>query len=179
MTVDMDTCGAKTRGGGSCGQRAGWGTSHVGIGRCKLHGGKTPIKTGRYSLVHRQSLAAKAQKFLDDPAPSELGSELALMRALLQDYLERYADGVKMPAAEIERVFGMIETITKLVERATKILNTTALTQAEVMLMQTKIVDLLIKYVPNPDDRIKFVDELQQSIGAAGGDSQRDIYIDG
>jgi hypothetical protein len=32
-------CGAKTRAGGRCKQTAGWGTDHVGEGRCKLHGG--------------------------------------------------------------------------------------------------------------------------------------------
>lgn len=37
-------CGGKKRGpeGGSCTRPAGWGTPHVGIGRCKLHGGSTP-----------------------------------------------------------------------------------------------------------------------------------------
>lgn len=36
-------CGAnKTKGGGTCGHAAGWGTSHPGRGRCKWHGGSTP-----------------------------------------------------------------------------------------------------------------------------------------
>ena len=35
-------CGAKTRAGTPCAQPAGWGTDHVGWGRCKLHGGATP-----------------------------------------------------------------------------------------------------------------------------------------
>lgn len=34
-------CGAKTRAGTPCQQKAGWGTEHVGTGRCKLHGGKS------------------------------------------------------------------------------------------------------------------------------------------
>jgi hypothetical protein len=36
-------CGGKRRGGreGTCRRRAGSGTSHVGIGRCKVHGGAT------------------------------------------------------------------------------------------------------------------------------------------
>ena len=40
-------CGAKKRKGGKCGMGAGWGTSHPGSGRCKLHGGSTPthVKT--------------------------------------------------------------------------------------------------------------------------------------
>jgi hypothetical protein len=37
----LPRCGADT-GHGSCKQPAGWGTEHVGIGRCKLHGGSTP-----------------------------------------------------------------------------------------------------------------------------------------
>lgn len=36
---DMILCGAKTRAGTPCQQKAGWGTDHVGEGRCKLHGG--------------------------------------------------------------------------------------------------------------------------------------------
>jgi len=35
-------CGAKTRDGTPCELPAGWGTDHVGWGRCKLHGGATP-----------------------------------------------------------------------------------------------------------------------------------------
>lgn len=36
-------CGAKKRSGsGLCGRPAGWGTGHLGFGRCKLHGGASP-----------------------------------------------------------------------------------------------------------------------------------------
>jgi hypothetical protein len=35
-------CGAKTRAGGQCQQPAGFGTVHVGGGRCKFHGGTSP-----------------------------------------------------------------------------------------------------------------------------------------
>ena len=34
-------CGAKTRAGTPCQLLAGWGTDHVGTGRCKLHGGSS------------------------------------------------------------------------------------------------------------------------------------------
>jgi hypothetical protein len=36
------TCGAKRKKGGKCTMAAGWGTSHPGIGACKLHGGSMP-----------------------------------------------------------------------------------------------------------------------------------------
>jgi hypothetical protein len=37
-----DTCGATNRNDEPCGLPAGWGTDHVGEGRCRLHGGATP-----------------------------------------------------------------------------------------------------------------------------------------
>ena len=39
MGEKKNICGAKTRAGTPCQQPAGWGTHHVGDGRCKLHGG--------------------------------------------------------------------------------------------------------------------------------------------
>lgn len=44
------TCGARGRTGKPCGLPAGWGTPHVGSGRCRKHGGSTPnhlVKAGR------------------------------------------------------------------------------------------------------------------------------------
>jgi hypothetical protein len=50
---DGPRCGARKRQprnpGETCAQPAGWGTGHLGFGRCKLHGGATPYKHGRYS----------------------------------------------------------------------------------------------------------------------------------
>ena len=39
---DKPVCGAKTRRETQCQRPAGWGTSHVGSGACKLHGGSMP-----------------------------------------------------------------------------------------------------------------------------------------
>jgi uncharacterized protein YjcR len=55
-----EICGAKTRAGTPCMQKAGWGTSHLGEGRCKLHGGSSPggpvankkaLATGEYERI--------------------------------------------------------------------------------------------------------------------------------
>jgi hypothetical protein len=40
--LSMERCGANTKRGAICGKPAGWGTSHPGTGRCKLHGGASP-----------------------------------------------------------------------------------------------------------------------------------------
>lgn len=40
-----------------CGQAAGWGTDHVGVGACKLHGGKSP--TGKDNPAFKHGLFSK------------------------------------------------------------------------------------------------------------------------
>ncbi|MEU8199526.1 hypothetical protein AB0C10_37655 [Microbispora amethystogenes] len=44
VCCDRNKCHADKRdeGGGYCHQPAGWGTEHVGVGRCRKHGGNTP-----------------------------------------------------------------------------------------------------------------------------------------
>jgi hypothetical protein len=80
-------CGATTRGGTPCTQKAGWGTDHVGVGRCKLHGGATPIKHGRYSLTHRETIGHLIQEHRESPDPLDTTEEIAVLRALAEDYL--------------------------------------------------------------------------------------------
>jgi hypothetical protein len=69
-------CGAKTRGSGTpCGRPAGWGTDHVGYGRCKLHGGCVP--SGRK--------AAQRQMAVDQVATYGLPREVDPHTALLEE----------------------------------------------------------------------------------------------
>lgn len=104
-----------------------------------------------------------------DSNPADLTGELALMRALLQDYLDRFEDNVKLPYDDIERIFGMIEAIGRMIERIAKILNSTALTQAEVQYLQARIADLLTVYVPDAIKRAQFMAELSAAVGVPGG----------
>lgn len=45
--MDTETCGAETRDGSPCARPAGWGTDHVGEGRCKQHGGNAGAPEGQ------------------------------------------------------------------------------------------------------------------------------------
>ena len=82
-------CGAiKRQRGDPCTQKAGWGTDHVGEGRCKLHGGLVPIKSGRYSKVKRERIRELIEEFEAEENPLDMTSELASCRALYQDYIE-------------------------------------------------------------------------------------------
>ena len=56
MTIDNERkhCGARNRSGGLCKLPAGWGTPHLGEGRCKFHGGCStgPPKGSRNAEKH-------------------------------------------------------------------------------------------------------------------------------
>jgi hypothetical protein len=85
------TCGATTKSSGKpCTKSAGWRTDHPGVGKCYLHGGKTPIAHGRYSGIKRPRLAELIAKFETDPNPLDILPEVLLLRALITDYVERY-----------------------------------------------------------------------------------------
>lgn len=86
----MKLCGAKTRSGGRCRKTAGWGTDHPGTGKCRLHGGASPIKHGRYSSVKRELIRRLIEQHADDPDPLDVLPEIAAARALFQDFVERY-----------------------------------------------------------------------------------------
>jgi hypothetical protein len=51
-------CGARRKSGGTCQYRAGWGTGHPGVGRCKFHGGASPQAevSGAVQLARREAL---------------------------------------------------------------------------------------------------------------------------
>ena len=98
-----------------CRSRAGARTGHVGVGRCWVHdgGGETRVKHGllrRPYQLRTPRLSELIEIHAADPAPLDLSTELALARALLQDWLDRDdgdpRDGMKL-----------VEKVTQIVER--------------------------------------------------------------
>lgn len=94
--VKPDThCNAALRAAGKlCGQRAGWGTDHPGIGRCKKHGGASPSY-----LPELQRLAAtRAVETYGIPIKTD-------PQAALEEELDRTAGHVawlRIQVAELE-----------------------------------------------------------------------------
>jgi hypothetical protein len=156
-------CGGKTRAGTPCKRPAGWGTDHPGSGRCKLHGGATKrgaehprFKHGRYSKYVQAALSEKAAQFKYGDVLN-LADELALTRALLADWLERF-DSMDVQAIGVTRA--LIDDTRKLIETIAKIRNQTALTQAEVAYIAARIPDIVSQYVQEPDAQQRFIAEL-------------------
>ncbi len=77
-TADGPFCGGARRQGeegATCRRPAGWGTDHLGIGRCKLHGGATPT----------HSKAAQREKGRQLVAKFALPTEIHYGQALLEN----------------------------------------------------------------------------------------------
>ena len=160
-------CGAaKRQGGGPCTQKAGWGTDHVGEGKCKLHGGSSPIKSGRYSNIKRERIRELTEQFEADPNPLDMTSELSTCRALYQDYIERYDeftealiawhksyDGDKPSAKprqilDIAEAYRIIAEITRIVKRIEDVNAASAISRADfyrVMTEMGRVVDLVVE----------------------------------
>jgi hypothetical protein len=103
-------CGGKKRDGSgdTCTQVAGWATDHVGIGRCKLHGGATP----------NHAVAARLEQARRDVATYGLPRTIDPAAALLEE-VHRTAGHVAWLAAKVadtpetELVWGVTEEVEK------------------------------------------------------------------
>lgn len=164
-------CGGKTRGGGQCQRPAGWGTQHVGEGRCKLHGGASlrgeqspTFKTGRYSKYLNASLTAKLD-MVEDDNPLDLLPELQVQRALFAEYIERFGAGYRLSAQDVSYLMDWSSEIGRTVERIVKLRNDTALTAAEVALIAARIPDVVAKFIPDANQQRAFIDALFAGVG--------------
>lgn len=136
-------------------------------GRCRMHGGTSPgrpIIHGRYSVKHKQSLQDKMQQFRKDPEAGSLLDELALERALLQDFLEKIGEVIDQKTRGA--IVLLISDIRKTVESISRMMNQTALTAAELDIVYMTMSNLVIKYIP--DERLtEFWIEFREALGVS------------
>lgn len=161
MTDRADTCGAETRGGTPCELPAGWGTDHPGEGRCKHHGGAggRPPEHGLYSETARKGLTDKIREAKEQPI-GELTEEMAVVRALLGDYLERVDD---VSGDAVKHVTTLASEVRRIADTVSKMDARTALTARHVEYLQARFADILTEYVPN-EDVDAAIRDLRQSI---------------
>lgn len=157
--ADSEICGAATRDGSKCQRPAGWGTDSDS-GRCKQHGGNggRPPKHGRYAAERSESLQRKIHEYRNDPNPAEMWEELALLRAVLQEWLK---DMDEVTEDSVSVLLDLQNSIRRTLDSINKIQARTALTAAEVEYLQARIADLFETYVPR-DKRGDALDQLQQ-----------------
>lgn len=88
----LPLCGAKhNKRPGTCKRPAGWGTDHPGEGRCKLHGGGAQKPSPAYLEVNASPrLRELIDGYSTDADLLNLSKDLARMRAIVHDYIERH-----------------------------------------------------------------------------------------
>lgn len=103
-----------------CKKPAGWGTPHVRIGRCKLHGGYAGLyqQSGqlKYSNFVPADLVEKYEEFAVDPDMKCLNDEIALLRAKITIIESKNESGIYD-----KHVLMLTEEIRRLVETKFKI----------------------------------------------------------
>lgn len=163
-----------------CGLPAGFRTDHPGIGRCHLHGGKNPIKTGLYSSVVREQNAALVEQLAKSPDLTSLDKEIALVRVLLHEFAERtkeamekMADGDKV-GAELARIEGMglqIERLSQIIVRKVQIetAQSTKLTPAAINAVVDIIGGIIVQcFTPTADQLARFQVQLRAKLAVGG-----------
>lgn len=82
---------------GYCRKQPGFGTTHVGTGRCKFHGGSSPGRNvihGMYSKSLTSNLKKEFDKLVNNTMLVDLSSELALTKGLLSNLLDNIKDNL-------------------------------------------------------------------------------------
>lgn len=174
-TAPTTTCNARTRSGNLCRLPAGHRTTHVGQGRCRLHGGATPIRTGRYSVIKRDSLRDMISHYEADPDPLNVLPELAAARAIFQDFVERYDawagaliawhESFRSESAErepkpvqvldISDAYRIVAEITRIVERIEKVRAANAISRPDMLRVMTEMGRVVEAYVQDETARAK------------------------
>jgi hypothetical protein len=127
--------------------------------RCKDHGGNggRPITNGLYSF-RRGNLREKLNQALDQDTPGDLWSEVAVLRTLLSDFLERVeqvdADTIKGATAEIRKT---VDTINEMMNRSRP-------TEEEVNQLVNSFASIIRDHVPE-GQRDDALDELERTVG--------------
>ena len=174
---DSDTektyCNARLKGNGDDLEPVGPG-AHAGDGyckrkttggRCRMHGRDAgrPPSHGLYS-ARREELREKVHDALDLDTPGNLWGEVAVLRALLSDYLDRLDE---VDGDSIQDVTKLQGELRKTVDTISAIMDRNAPSEEEVERLITSFANILERYVPE-DDRHDALNELQSAVGDRG-----------
>lgn len=156
--MSENKCGAK-HSRGECGRHAGWGTDHVGAGRCKKH----DITGLSGQLVSNQpTIKSLAEELKKDGDPFELRDEIALTRAMLIKLIE----AVDEEGADLSRsapsINQLLNTTGRLVQRLHEIEvgRRYVVRVDQVQASLQVILGLVLEYIPNPADRATIAEKI-------------------
>jgi len=162
-------CGARNRAGKPCQQRAGWGTGHPRIGRCKLHGGASPIKHGLYSKVVHEQLRAKIGIAETATPIDQMIEALNLQTALAMEYIGRFGPDIKLTGKDLGLLSDLLEKISRIGERIYRVRQLEAMTMTEGLALIEEFGRLAEKYLDTDEAREAFAADVRALLYRIGG----------
>lgn len=127
---ELSLCGAKGRTGNPCRRPAGWGTDHVGVGCCKLHGGSMRNQRVHAALIIEEREARTMLERLGHPDPlgnpvDELLAIAAESRSWQTILRERVSELARLTTEDIlavEREKALVLLYERALDRTSRIL---------------------------------------------------------
>ena len=170
-------CNARLKGNGDLEKRDpateyagdGYCKRHSGGGRCRMHGGTEdigrPVETGLYSS-RREELREKIGQAKAKDTPGSLWDEVAVLRALLGEFLERMGE---VDAEAIDGATKLQKEIRRTIDTIHQQMNREAPSPEEIERLITAFSDILQRYVPDSKQG-EALDELRSAIRNGGPD---------
>lgn len=166
-------CGARARSTGQpCQKPAGWGTDHTGEGRCKLHGGASPVRHGRYSTVKTTELREAIERFQNEEDPLDVVPEIAATRAILQNFLNHHAelqsailawyrdeDEKPKKVPQLRDAVQLAESVTRMVKRVEDVRANNAVSISELKRMMHELGRIVSHHVEDQETIDAIVEE--------------------
>jgi hypothetical protein len=146
-------------------------TDHAGMGACKYHGGakKRPtISTGVYAVQTKKRLREKIDEYMLKSRDEllDLTEHLAAARAIFDDFILAFPDtNAEEYGLWFNRFNSLLSTIGGLVDKISKIDSRNTLTAAQVLYLRATMIDILLKYLPDPDMREHVIKEIAARMG--------------
>ena len=119
------------------------------------------------ALISERQIRAKAQEYRESMAALSLDEELANMRAV-RDLIMTWANGQEITGKMLNMLMESNERVVGVIKSVAHVLNTTALTQAEVQFLQVRILEVAPKFV-EPDRLNEFIREITSPLGTTVG----------
>lgn len=142
-------------------------TKLMSNGRCRLHGGKTPsgpdsanYKHGKYADAFKGQMLARFERLQKDPQPLDMLPDLNIQRTLLETYLEKISNKKTVKVSDLMNASNLAQDAVKSAAAIAQARQKQAFTLAEWKFLQKSIMLLMEKYVPDPDSRRNFIEEL-------------------
>lgn len=176
-------CGGKNRSGFPCGRKAGWGTDHVGVGRCKQHGGRKEshskhlLKLMGDSEIVFPGIKTEFNRLAENRDVFDLREHIFLLEAIMITVLQNAKTVEDLPL-----VAKMISDASKIVQRLDEIEHGRRLVIdiQGVHLILAQVKAIVFRHIPDSYTRNLIATDLRElPVGGASDDDLASIEQDG